>query len=58
MKTWATVLRQALGDWNVEEVELDELVTRVYSLNEINIAYHDSRNGRNIRGVIHLAKQP
>jgi hypothetical protein len=36
-------------------VEPDELVTRVYSLNEINIAYHDRRN---IRGVIHLAKQP
>lgn len=34
------------------QLKLDELVTRTYSLDEINRGYEDMRSGRNIRGVI------
>ena len=34
------------------KLKLDELVTKVYPLEEINQGYEDMRNGRNIRGVI------
>lgn len=34
------------------KLKLEELVTRKYKLGEINEAYEDLRNGRNIRGVI------
>lgn len=33
-------------------IKLDELVTRSYTLNEINEAYDDMHEGRNIRGVL------
>ena len=33
-------------------LKLDELVTRKYALDEINDAYQDLRDGKNIRGVI------
>jgi S-(hydroxymethyl)glutathione dehydrogenase/alcohol dehydrogenase len=35
-----------------KKLKLDELVTRSYKLEEINEAYDDMRNGKNIRGVI------
>ena len=34
------------------QLKLDELVTRTYSLEEINQGYQDMRDGKNIRGVI------
>jgi len=34
------------------QLKLDELVTRKYALDEINEAYQDLRDGKNIRGVI------
>jgi S-(hydroxymethyl)glutathione dehydrogenase/alcohol dehydrogenase len=34
------------------QLKLDELVTRRYALDEINEAYQDLRDGKNIRGVI------
>ena len=34
------------------QLKLDELVTRKYALDEINQAYQDLRDGKNIRGVI------
>ncbi|MDI2027753.1 NDMA-dependent alcohol dehydrogenase [Saccharopolyspora sp. TS4A08] len=34
------------------ELKLDELVTRTYSLDDINTAFQDLREGKNIRGVI------
>ena len=37
-------------------LKLDELITKVYSLDEINDAYDDMRAGKNIRGVIHFTK--
>ncbi|MGE3619553.1 MAG: NDMA-dependent alcohol dehydrogenase [Acidimicrobiia bacterium] len=33
-------------------LKLDEMVTRTYSLDEINQGYQDMRDGKNIRGVI------
>jgi S-(hydroxymethyl)glutathione dehydrogenase/alcohol dehydrogenase len=36
-------------------LKLDELVTRRYGLDQINEAYGDMREGRNIRGVIEFA---
>ena len=34
------------------KLKLDELVTRTYTLDDINVGYEDMRRGRNIRGVI------
>lgn len=38
------------------KLKLDELITKTYTLDEINIGYDDMRNGRNIRGIIDFAK--
>ena len=35
-----------------KQIKLDELITRTYKIDEINEAYDDMRNGKNIRGVI------
>lgn len=35
-----------------KKLKLDELITRTYKIEEINEAYDDMRNGKNIRGVI------
>lgn len=37
------------------KLQLDQLVTRRYSLSEINLGYADMHGGRNIRGVIDLS---
>ena len=34
------------------DLKLDELVTRRYRLDQINEAFSDMREGRNIRGII------
>lgn len=34
------------------QLKLDELITRTYSLDQINEGYQDMRDGRNIRGLI------
>ena len=34
------------------QLKLDELVTRTYTLEEVNQGYQDLRDGKNIRGVI------
>jgi Zn-dependent alcohol dehydrogenase len=34
------------------KLKLDELITRTYSLSEINQAFQDMKNGKNLRGVI------
>jgi Zn-dependent alcohol dehydrogenase len=41
-----------LGMYRSGKLKLDELVTRTYSLDEINQGYQDMRDGKNIRGVI------
>ncbi|WP_214369388.1 NDMA-dependent alcohol dehydrogenase [Pseudonocardia sp. H11422] len=38
--------------YNLGQLKLDELITREYSLEEINQGYQDMRDGRNIRGLI------
>jgi S-(hydroxymethyl)glutathione dehydrogenase/alcohol dehydrogenase len=34
------------------ELQLDEMITNTYTLDEINQGYADMRAGKNIRGVI------
>jgi NDMA-dependent alcohol dehydrogenase len=36
------------------KLKLDEMITKVYTLDEINQGYQDMRDGKNIRGVIHF----
>jgi S-(hydroxymethyl)glutathione dehydrogenase/alcohol dehydrogenase len=41
-----------LSMYRAGSLKLDELITRTYSLDEINNGYQDMRDGKNIRGVI------
>jgi S-(hydroxymethyl)glutathione dehydrogenase/alcohol dehydrogenase len=41
-----------LGLYKSGQLKLDELVTRKYSLDQVNQAYQDLNDGKNIRGVI------
>jgi S-(hydroxymethyl)glutathione dehydrogenase/alcohol dehydrogenase len=41
-----------LGLWQSGDIKLTELVTKRYTLNEINEGYQDMMDGKNIRGVI------
>jgi S-(hydroxymethyl)glutathione dehydrogenase/alcohol dehydrogenase len=41
-----------LGLYRSGDLKLDELVTRRYSLDEINQGYQDMTDGKNIRGVV------
>lgn len=41
-----------LGLYRSGDLKLDELITRTYRLEEVNQAYEDLEQGRNIRGVI------
>jgi S-(hydroxymethyl)glutathione dehydrogenase/alcohol dehydrogenase len=41
-----------LGLYQSGQLKLDELVTKTYSLDQINQGYQDMRDGKNIRGVI------
>ena len=34
------------------QLDLDRLVTKTYTLDEINEGFEDMRNGKNIRGVL------
>jgi S-(hydroxymethyl)glutathione dehydrogenase/alcohol dehydrogenase len=34
------------------KLKLDELITRTYTLDDINIGYQDMRDGKNIRGMM------
>jgi len=43
---------QLLAMYGAGKLKLDELITRTYRLDQINEAYDDMINGRNIRGVI------
>jgi NDMA-dependent alcohol dehydrogenase len=40
--------------WQSGQLRLEELVTRTYSLDEINQGYEDMHAGLNVRGVLHL----
>ncbi|WP_246115864.1 zinc-binding dehydrogenase [Trebonia kvetii] len=41
-----------LAMYEAGKLKLDELITRTYSLDQINDGYQDMRDGRNIRGVV------
>jgi alcohol dehydrogenase (nicotinoprotein) len=41
-----------LGLWHAGHIKLSELVTRRYTLDQINEGYHDLMEGINLRGVI------
>jgi S-(hydroxymethyl)glutathione dehydrogenase/alcohol dehydrogenase len=41
-----------LGLYKSGQLKLDELVTRKYTLDQVNQAYRDMNDGKNIRGVI------
>jgi S-(hydroxymethyl)glutathione dehydrogenase/alcohol dehydrogenase len=41
-----------LSLWRSGDLQLDELITRRYSLDEVNQGYEDMLAGRNIRGVL------
>ncbi|HEV7653243.1 MAG TPA: NDMA-dependent alcohol dehydrogenase [Mycobacteriales bacterium] len=43
-----------LGLYKAGRIKLDELVTRTYSLEEVNQGYEDLEAGKNVRGVIVL----
>ncbi|MBF6472518.1 hypothetical protein IU428_11890 [Nocardia abscessus] len=52
MKSPREAMPMLLNQYRTGRLKLDELVTRTYSLDQINTAYDDMRNGRNIRGFI------
>jgi S-(hydroxymethyl)glutathione dehydrogenase/alcohol dehydrogenase len=41
-----------LGLYQDGKLKLDELITRTYTLEDINVGYQDMRDGKNIRGVL------
>ena len=41
-----------LGLWHEGHIKLTELITKQYTLDEINEGYQDLMDGKNIRGVI------
>jgi S-(hydroxymethyl)glutathione dehydrogenase/alcohol dehydrogenase len=41
-----------LGLYRSGDLKLDELVTRTYTLDQVNDAYQDLVDGKNIRGVV------
>jgi S-(hydroxymethyl)glutathione dehydrogenase/alcohol dehydrogenase len=41
-----------LSLWHEGRIKLSELITKKYSLDEINEGYQDLRDGKNIRGVL------
>lgn len=47
-----TDIPKILGLYQSGDLKLDELITRTYTLDEVNEGYDDLVNGRNIRGVI------
>jgi S-(hydroxymethyl)glutathione dehydrogenase/alcohol dehydrogenase len=47
-----TDIPDLLGLYTDGRLRLDELVTRTYSLDEINQGYEDMRQGNNLRGVL------
>jgi len=49
-----TDIPRLLGLYQSGDLKLDELITRTYSLDEINLGYDDLLAGRNIRGVLAL----
>ena len=47
-----TDIPKILGLYQSGDLKLDEIVTRTYTLDQINEGYDDLLNGKNVRGVI------
>jgi len=47
---------ELLALYHVGKIKLDEMITKVYTLDEVNEAYADLLAGKNIRGVIEFAQ--
>ena len=41
-----------IGLYQAGKLKLDELITRRYTLDQVNQGYQDMNDGKNIRGVI------
>lgn len=52
MKSPREAMPQLLEMYKAGNLMLDELITKTYTLDEINEAYEDMRAGKNIRGII------
>ena len=47
-----TDIPKILGLYQSGDIKLDEIITRTYTLDQVNEGYDDLLNGKNIRGVI------
>jgi alcohol dehydrogenase (nicotinoprotein) len=47
-----TDIPKILGLYKSGDIKLDEIITRTYTLDEVNEGYDDLLNGKNIRGII------
>jgi alcohol dehydrogenase (nicotinoprotein) len=47
-----TDIPKILGLYQAGDLKLDEIITRTYTLDEVNEGYDDLLNGKNVRGVI------
>ena len=47
-----TDIPKILGLYQSGDIKLDEIITRTYTLEQVNEGYEDLLNGLNIRGVI------
>lgn len=56
MKSPREAMPMLLEMYRAGKLQLDELVTKTYTLDQINEGFEDMRAGRNIRGVIHFGK--
>lgn len=52
MMSPAGAIPQLLGLWQSGQLLLDELISRRYTLDEVNQGYADLKNGDNIRGLV------
>jgi S-(hydroxymethyl)glutathione dehydrogenase/alcohol dehydrogenase len=56
MKSPREAVPMLLNLYRAGRLKLDELITRTYALDEIDVACDDMRRGRNIRGIIRFAR--
>jgi alcohol dehydrogenase (nicotinoprotein) len=47
-----TDIPRILGLYQAGDIKLDEIITRTYTLDEVNEGYDDLLNGKNVRGII------
>ncbi|MGH3273167.1 MAG: alcohol dehydrogenase, partial [Streptosporangiaceae bacterium] len=47
-----TDIPKILGLYQAGDLKLDELITRTYTLEQVNEGYEDLLNGKNIRGIM------